>query len=656
MIYGFPDAALIGNGLFIESRANAEQLLIEANIETLITSGYYDAGDGGQAYYIRVAGPESGSFTSLDGQEWGLSEQVLNVKMFGARGVGLAYDDTTAFDDAFGTGKNITIPSCETFYNIGSPIAVSANGQTITGTVDGIVVNRGTNSDANCFVGSNFDNIVFDGVCCTPGTTIVSLSDGWGFLNVGGDGWSIRNCTVTRMRRGGVYLLNANKCNVSNNFFTDSVVIGDGTEPQSDMGYDIYIGGDSAINIISNNECISGCGTGIGLQTDSTGVDITHTLISNNICYNQPCYGIMMYIFDINDNDNINRISVVDNIVYNISGAVYIPALPDSVFYGAGIYIQTVSKITLVGNTVSKTNTYRAHPFINGVPAAISISGLGQIICSGNMIDDCYIGIQSTQTTVALPEEDVTIINANNIVNFDKTGIALVDCYSASVTSNVLRGRPSDPLPDRGVFIQYVDALNKRFDISNNNISNVLAGIETTGNSIEHLQANENYIYNYSNFGIISTAVKSYFNRNIIEGGLYGIRCTSNVASGFVTYNDVSATNCLDVYNSGVRYDENIVVGAVAYATAEKQVIAAGATPTIKNGRWYTKDDTSTLENILGAYRLQTINIQAKAAFNISHGLGIQTPTGASFPITGGDQIQLQYSEGLWRFIGYVNY
>ncbi len=99
MLYMIPDAALIGNGFYIESRAQAEQMEIPLNIGAVSTGGYYEGGDGGEAIYKRIAVPEIGSFTSADGQEWGLSASTFNTKMFGAKG-DLTTDDTAFVQNA----------------------------------------------------------------------------------------------------------------------------------------------------------------------------------------------------------------------------------------------------------------------------------------------------------------------------------------------------------------------------------------------------------------------------------------------------------------------------------------------------------------------------------------------------------------------------
>lgn len=69
------------------------------------TGGYYAAGDGGGALYKRVASGTAGPSTirSADGAWWQLAEDVLNVRIFGAKGDGVT-EDTAAFTAAYNAG------------------------------------------------------------------------------------------------------------------------------------------------------------------------------------------------------------------------------------------------------------------------------------------------------------------------------------------------------------------------------------------------------------------------------------------------------------------------------------------------------------------------------------------------------------------------
>lgn len=70
-------------------------------LDTVTTSGYYTKGDGGGALYRKVAvqPTHAGKFQSAGGTWWELSETIVAVEMFGAKGDG-ATDDLAAFQAA----------------------------------------------------------------------------------------------------------------------------------------------------------------------------------------------------------------------------------------------------------------------------------------------------------------------------------------------------------------------------------------------------------------------------------------------------------------------------------------------------------------------------------------------------------------------------
>lgn len=115
MLYVIPDAALNGNGFFIETRSIGENTNIPANVNVVMTGGYSTPGDGGAAEFHRVAGPlaDGASFQSDDGAWWLLSSDIICVEMFGAVSNG-ANDETSnfiaavAFSDTVYTTANKT--------------------------------------------------------------------------------------------------------------------------------------------------------------------------------------------------------------------------------------------------------------------------------------------------------------------------------------------------------------------------------------------------------------------------------------------------------------------------------------------------------------------------------------------------------------------
>ncbi|AXH76957.1 MAG: pectate lyase superfamily protein [Caudoviricetes sp.] len=86
----------------ISTRAAIVTTTIAASVQFITTVGFATVGDGGGALYVRVASEptHAGKVQSADGAWWELSRgQIINIKMFGAVGDGVA-NDTAAIQSA----------------------------------------------------------------------------------------------------------------------------------------------------------------------------------------------------------------------------------------------------------------------------------------------------------------------------------------------------------------------------------------------------------------------------------------------------------------------------------------------------------------------------------------------------------------------------
>lgn len=107
-----PQLVPVGQNWSIDTRALCLTVNVPVVINTIVTGGYYTKGDGGGATYKRVAAQpaHNGKFQSKDGAWWELSANPVNVRMFGAKGDGVA-DDTNAFTYALAFANTIFVPN-----------------------------------------------------------------------------------------------------------------------------------------------------------------------------------------------------------------------------------------------------------------------------------------------------------------------------------------------------------------------------------------------------------------------------------------------------------------------------------------------------------------------------------------------------------------
>jgi parallel beta-helix repeat protein len=576
------------DGIF-ENLADAIAAVIPVAVRDVgVTAlGYYMAQDGGGASYKYVAAEPAhpGKFQSADGAWWELAELVVTPLMLGAKADG-ATDDTSAFQDALDVGRPVYVPATTTYYEISSPLTVGTAGQTVYGSgAASRIVQTGINADASVFFTSQ-PRVEFRDLNVTPGTTVAATVQGYGFAVSGTNRALITGCRVSGMRRGGVLIYNSNNCIVDANIFVDSVVPNDRSVPQSDTGYDVNVLGTSSYNTVSNNQCISGCGMGINVQTGTAGVSQYGNVITGNTIRNQPVYGIEVYLSGTVGADFCNDVVISGNYIENISGAINTGA---NNFYGAGIYIQSVDNFTVVGNVIKNTNTNRAQPYLgSAVPAAIAVSGLPNGTIDGNTIVDCYWGIASIQATALTAAGRGTIISNNEITGADARGVHLADCVSATVSSNRLQGAGT-----HGIYLNAVGAGHMDdFIISANRIEGFEVGVETNNSTpIDRMVIADNIVRGHLANGISCSATVAHIHHNQIVSGVAGsngINLTAATVFGWCSENYIDVVNVGVVNASGgtLSVDRNIVVTAATPFSGNvwNLLDATSATPSVRGG------------------------------------------------------------------------
>lgn len=595
---------------------------------------------------VTCAGAARVAYCEVDNTKVETARARVSVTAFGAKGDGLS-DDTLAFQAALDTGTDVFVPATTQHYRLARTLATAREGQRLCGEgAKSHLVQTGSGENATVLALVHDHSVVID-VRITPGIVTHVLNEGWGITIAG-----VRHCTVTRcrfdgMRRGGVLLSDAVSCVVHGNQFLDSIVRADAATAQADMGYDVLLSGSSSQNVVSDNLCISRCGTGIGCQTITDGKSQTNNVIRSNVIRDHPCYGIMLYLSG--SKGKISGVVVSGNTIDQISGSVRTPER--TMFYGAGIYVQTANDFLIEGNRLSATNTDRQLPMSgSAVPAAIAVSGCGNGIIANNMIRDCWDGIASIQTTVKIPEGEGTLITGNVISDCDRTAINLVDCAAANVCANRITARGSAAM--HGIYVHRASAGARmaEFVISNNIVHGFYAGIEVDGTTIEQASVIGNTIVNNRGYGIVAAATTSIVALNIVRG-IYGVAISRSVRQGWCRDNifDVTKIALTDDSGSNILVSDNIVPAGPASVSTGLAMREAGGRQNAK--RWTLWPASTPLGDLGAGYEGQERTILAEGAVKLVDGM-IVLRGRTSRTLGQGEIASFVYLAGRWRETG----
>lgn len=576
------------------------------------------------------------------------SQSVAVPQWWGAAADG-STNDTTALQGALTSTANVYIPPTANYYSVSSVLSLSIAGQRVYGEgVRSKIVQSGTNGNSNVFTADTLNGVKFQGLNLTPGSTVASTFNGFGVYCDDCDYVEISGCTVTGARRGGFGFLDCNYCNVSGNLVRDSIVDPLGGDTQSDTGFDIYFGGACSYNIIQGNHCVGGSGVGIAFQTLTSGDSAIHNIIDSNIVKDQDAYGIMLYI--LNAADTCERNVVSNNHIDTVTGDITQDDLSD--IYGAGIFVQTAEHTVISGNLIRNTNSSGGTPPTTGVPAAIALSGtIANASIVGNVIETSgYYGIAFITASAITHAGRGIVIEGNTVRNTVNAGVFLSNAVRAVVSGNNLDGAAAG----QGIAVQQATvSQSDDFVISGNVINDYSVGIQLSGTVARAIVCN-NIIRGNTNAAISLTATFSNCHDNVIVNGTGGdgISASSSAVNGFIHHNFISGGDfgIIDDGGATLRVDENIISGSsTSFSTSEYYPIDNTATPSVKNKRWVSNANTTTITMLDDGFPGQVVTLRALASFQLTNGSGLDLAGAANFSMTNLDMVTLKLVGSSWQ-------
>lgn len=491
------------------------------------------------------------------------ASNYVTVKDFGAKGDG-STDDTVAIQAAIDSGKSVFFPKTSTFYKITSTLNVSNSNQRLFGEGSLSTIQQfGTNANSSVFFVGTKSNIIFDGLHVIPGTTTNNTVYGYGFTIQSSTYCKVINCVVTGHRRGGIFFQTSNYCQAIGNLIHNSVV-NSGTDDHTQAGTDIFIGYGGSDNIVANNTIITGCGTGIGIETLSNSVDSLRNIIANNVVNGEGIYGILVYVGVAGG--LIQKTVVSGNTVGNITGAIQNDSTGQHPF-GAGVYIQNAEYTVIIGNNISDTNS--STDIDQLAPGGIGTTNCTNALISSNQIRNTgsWHGITvrdpNTQgTTTGFAE----VVN-NNIYN-TAIGIQILERGRVKVASNTI-----DTVSSGGIIISNTVTKRPGITILSNSLKNItgsgIVAVFCTGIII-----NGNDVFGQTGYGVIlnGSVDDATISNNLLRngsnlGGSAGIDVESTGSTGCLISGNYITTNAFGVIlNAVCKFVGNFVSGNTSNA------------------------------------------------------------------------------------------
>jgi parallel beta-helix repeat protein/putative cofactor-binding repeat protein len=450
--------------------------------------------------------------------------EYVSVKDFGAVGDGVT-DDTAAIQAALTTGKTVYAPAVASYYKITSALTLNSN-QRIFGDGVGSQIRQIT-SLANVISATGKSGIIIENLYLYCSGTFTNYNTGSGVILLSCSQSIVRGCLVSNHRGAGVNIYSSNECLVENNTFINSPVVNSDTDAQAFA--DISVVFSSSRNIVQNNICISGQGTGVLVQTVVNGNACDGNVVSGNIVKNAKVYGIVLYrnaqvIGDV-PLQSVSNCVVSGNTIENVSGAI-INSITSTYTYGAGIYVQGAENAVVSGNTIRQTHSGAVTFAQLLAPGAIGLTNQTIASVTGNVIDQAgMFGIDIGDGNVFGAAIGAASITGNEITNCQLSGINVRNRGRIAISNNTI---DTTGLTSTGSGIRINAAASTAYP-----------DISITGNLIRN-----------STTGAVANIDVNYINGLTVSGNV----CDTSTVHGIAAANSSNMTvSCNTVKNHTVR-------------------------------------------------------------------------------------------------------
>jgi parallel beta-helix repeat protein len=583
-----------------------------------------------------------------------IADAAVNVKDFGAVGDGVA-DDTAAIQAALDSdAKRIYVPAASSYYKVTSALLPNSN-QTIFGDGEASEI-RQTTSLAHVIHIDTKSNVSIENLHIYAVGDFNVIRSGNGILIEDSSFCTVSGCLVENHLSSGVGCYDSDDCVVKNNTFINSPL----TDSDTSYGSDVAIHANSKRNLVDGNNCKSGNGHGVVVQSISDGDACNDNVVVNNIVTNPKVYGIVAYRNDDSApiTQYVYRTVIANNSVKNVSGTIF-STITSNYPFGAGIYLQGAEGSVVSGNVISDTHSGAVTHAEQLAPGGIGVANTGGCSITGNYINSCGMYGLYFNDALNLAASNGTISASNNVVAItDEGGLKSVDANNVNLNSNSFADIGTNT-GDHGIYIANTST-HKNYVIDGNCIRNGtgsgilvsrVQGASISNNRLDVFAVHGISAGNSDSFVISSNTVEDHVTRGIeIQSG-----CTQPSVLGNTIKGTGSSTEGIRLTSSTLVKD-NLVTGCTSFyagSFAPYQAISDGdTTPSVDYGSYFKTSNTSatSITTFDNGYEGQVITLRADDAnTTLVFSASILLNGSTNFAMTNGSHITLMKGGSTWR-------
>jgi parallel beta-helix repeat protein len=436
---------------------------------------------------------------------------AVNVKDFGATGLGYPNDDAAAIQAAFNASQCVYFPEGE--YYLGLPVMPQSNSLIFgAGRESHIIVKDGDTDGIN--ITSKTGVTIRDlKLSCRGSVGTLGGISGKGAINVIASAQcTIENCFIFNCYNVGIRLFDSGNCTIYNNYFGDWYTTGTANE---DSG-NIYLMGECSYNIIKSNFCLgenAGVGIAINEYTIPDKKPIGNIVTANRVD-NKKAYGILFYMTGFGTPLGYdNRTIISNNVVSNILGD-YVGGAS-----GAGIYLQGGGGTVCTGNTVFDCCKNTSN-FGTLAMACITASIRDEVDTASIMVADNQIqsfrgpGIWAASSSQHGIHVQGNVIRSEELTGSFNSGIRMTKCSYSNIIGNTVYQLGTNP----AIYVDCIDASQRAINVSDNHVhctnatsqgivfdrttSGVMEDVVISGNTINSVQ--DGLLVAFVDYGSIS--------------------------------------------------------------------------------------------------------------------------------------------------------